>query len=87
MMDSRKATLEKQRAELERVQAILRQSKDDVTGQALSSWLGIHLERAIARLLTVTADGDFRAIQAEAMAYQRLLDVQTRPPFNPSNNQ
>lgn len=66
------------------MQAILRQSKDEVTGQALSRWLSIQLERSIAKLLTVTSEGDFRAIQAEALAYQRLLDVQTRNPFTPN---
>lgn len=84
MTDRLKAMLENQREELERVQAILRQSKDEATGQALSRLLTILLERSLAKLLTVTAEGDFRAIQAEAMTYQRLLDVQTRAPFAPT---
>jgi len=35
----------------------------------------------VAKLLTVPADGDFRAIQAEAQTYQRILDYQTNSPF------
>ena len=85
MTDKIRAVLDSQRAELERVQAVLRQSKDDVTGQALRKWLTIQLERSITKLLTTTVEGDFRAIQAEALAYQRLIDVQTHAPFAPNN--
>jgi hypothetical protein len=39
------------------------------------------LEQSLARLLTVTDIGDFRAVQAEANAYQKLLDYQQQPPI------
>jgi len=31
--------------------------------------------------MTVTDIGDFRAIQAEAQTYQKLLDIQQQPPI------
>ena len=77
--------LNRRRALLEDSRMVLHQSKDEATGQALSKLLTIHLEQSLAKLMIVTDVGDFRAAQAEAQAYQKLLDLQQQPPIQLNN--
>lgn len=44
--------------------------------------LTILLEQSVGKLLTVTDPDAFRAVQAEANTYQKLLDYQQKPPLN-----
>ena len=84
-MSDLKTILESQKAELDRCRAILHQSKDEATGQALSKLLTIQLERSVAKLMTTTDHGELRAAQGEVMAIQRIIDFQQKSPITPSN--
>lgn len=80
-MNKVQGELNRKRALLEDSRRVLHQSKDEATGQALSKLLTTLLEQALAKLLTASEIGDFRAAQAEANAYQKLLDFQQQPPI------
>lgn len=80
-MSTVQGELTRRRETLETSRRVLHQSKDEATGQALTKLLTIQLEQALSKLLTVTDVGDFRAAQAEANVYQRLLDLQQQPPI------
>ena len=57
---------------------VLYQHRDDVTGQALSKLLTIHLEQSRAKLERVSQDELLR-VQGEVAAYRRLLSYQHEP--------
>lgn len=57
---------------------VLYQHRDDVTGQALSKLLTIHLEQSRAKLERVSQDELLR-VQGEVAAYRKLLNYQHEP--------
>ena len=85
-MSDVKMMLGSQKEELDRCREILHRNKDEAAGQALSKVLRILTDKAMARLLTVTDPAEFRAIQSEALSYQRILDFQHKSPISPTKN-
>lgn len=57
---------------------VLHQHRDDVTGQALSKLLTIHLEQSRAKLERVSQEELLR-VQGEVAAYRKLLSYQHEP--------
>lgn len=67
-----------QRADLDRHQEVLFQTRNDASGIALTQYLTHLRDRGITRLLTMTDYGDIRAQQARIAAYQEVLDAQKK---------
>lgn len=75
-MQKAQTVLQNQREALEQAKAVLRVSRDEVTGLALSKLLKTLSEQSLNRLMTATDIGEVRSLQGEIRAYQKLLDAQ-----------
>lgn len=75
-MQKAQTVLQNQREALEQAKAVLRVSRDEVTGLALSKLLKTLSEQSLNRLMTATDIGEVRGLQGEIRAYQKLLDAQ-----------
>ena len=73
-------SLTHQKAEVLRHSQTLQTSKDEVTGQALSKLLTIHLEQCRSQLETAVGESIPR-LQGEVRAYRRMLSYQEPAAF------
>ncbi len=70
------AKLQVQRDEMDRAAQILRTSRDEATGKALSKLLTIQLERSQRALETATSLPTVHQLQGEIKAYRTMLRMQ-----------